>query len=115
MGVDGDGGRRAERTAFTFLHGLVDELFQLLGLVVLRLCLQQPSYILQGFFIFLHSGRMTHTPQNSIPPPTHQKGLSSAGPRALPSTSTPSLPPAPPSGVESTNYPNCVGLISQGR
>lgn len=45
-GVDGDGGRRVERTAFTFLHGLVDELFQFLGLVVLRLCLQQPSHIL---------------------------------------------------------------------
>lgn len=31
---------------FTFLHGLVDEPFQFLGLVVLGLCLQQPPHIL---------------------------------------------------------------------
>ena len=59
-GVDGDGGRRAERTAFTFLHGLVNEPFQFLGLAVLRLRLQQPPHVLQGLFIFIRSGRVTH-------------------------------------------------------
>ena len=41
-----EGGGGAERTAFTFLHGLVNEPFQFFGLVVLRLSLQQPSHIL---------------------------------------------------------------------
>lgn len=71
-----EGGRGAERTAFTFLHGLVNEPFQFFGLVVLRLCLQQPSHILQGLFIFLHSGKTTHTPSEFHPSACPSEGPS---------------------------------------
>lgn len=38
---------------FTFLHGLVNEALQFLGLVVLGLGLQQPAHVLQGPLILL--------------------------------------------------------------
>lgn len=45
VGMGGEGGE-GRSGAFTFLHGLVNEPFQFLGLVVLWLCLQQPAHIL---------------------------------------------------------------------
>lgn len=60
------GDRRDE--ALTLLHGLVNEPLQFLGLVVLGLSLQQPSHVLQGLFIFLHSGK-TQSPSASHPLP----------------------------------------------
>lgn len=74
----GSGSRQREKgkEAVTFLHGLINEPFQFLGLVVLGLCLQQPSHILQGLFIFLPSGKTHPLPQYSVTPPAHQRGSS---------------------------------------
>lgn len=83
QGPGHEGGERADvKRLVTFLHGLVNEALQLLGLVVLGLSLQQPSYILQGLFIFLQAKPTyltSNAPQGATLASPHP-GLSFSGP-----------------------------------
>lgn len=104
------GGRAASKRPVTFLHGLVNQAFQLLGLVVLGLSLQQSSHILQSLFIFLQSEER-HTSNGTLetqdaPPATPIQGCPS--PAQLIFAPPPPIT-APPHRVEFTNSPAVGG------